>query len=741
MLSRGFDRATRFTRRDAVRLAVATILLVAGLTAILSIGDLPQAYNLQQGSVAPQQIRAPRAIRFESAVQTATARQAARDAVEPQYDFRADNASSLARRQLEALATALAPVDSAFAGLLTPYQRGVALGATLPGISAAARTTLVALTAEQWSMVAAEVTRVLGTLQRSELRDSEMEAARRDLAGLFSPQLSDDQRSLATEIVSPLLVPNSTYSALLTAEARQAAADGIVPVEVSVAKGEVLVDSGRKVTAADIEKLDALGLTEARLDIARIAGWFLLAALVVVLYLAWLWRYRQELWHRARTLALLGLVLLVTAFAYKLTAGRPVLPFFVPGAGAGMLVAILLGAGPATILSFFLAVIAGASNDLSLELATYVLIGSLTGILAVRRGDRVGVFLQAGFAIAVANVAVVSIFSLLGTRDITGVLQLYGASAAAAAAAAVATVGTFQAVGSLFGILTVFQLLELANPSQALLRRLLLETPGTYHHALMVGNLAERAAEAISADSLLVRVAAYYHDVGKLENPAGFIENQAGGENVHDHLTAEASAQLLKAHVADGINLAYRAKLPKPLIAFIPQHHGTARMSYFWAKAREEAAAPHGGLGTAAGLAAADALDERRYRHHGPKPQSKEAAILMLADGVEASVRSLASRDEATIRAMVSRIITERLEEGQFDECELTLRDVETVREAFVGPAARDLPPADRLPAEQDRRTGGSRRGAAGGARHRGARAAAPAAGRGTGTAGRGKDS
>src|SRR5664280_2921128 len=640
MLSRRFDRVTRFTRRDAVRLAVATIVLVGGLTAILSIGDLPQAYNLQEGSVAPVQIRAPRAIQFESTVQTAQARQAASDAIGPQYDFRADTASSLAQRQLAALATALAPVDAAFAGPLTQDQRSLALAGTLPGVSVAARKTLDAMAADRWSLVAAETTRVLGMLQRSELRDSEMEGTRRNLGGLFSVQMTDDERGLATEIVDPLLVPNSTYSAALTAEAR--------------------------------------------LDIARIAGWFLLAGRVVILYLAWLWRYRQELWHRARTLALLGLILLVTALAYKLTAGRSVVPFFVPGAGAGMLVAILLGAGPATVLSFFVAIIAGTSNDLSLELATYVFVGSLTGILAVRRGDRVAVFLQAGIAIAVANVAVVSIFSLLGTRDITGVLQLFGASAAAAAGAAVATVGTFQAVGNVFGILTVFQLLELANPSQALLRRLLLETPGTYHHALMVGNLAERAAEAIGADSLLARVASYYHDVGKLENPVGFIENQAGGDNIHDHLSPEASAPLLKAHISGGIDLAYRAKLPKPLIAFIPQHHGTARMSYFWAKAREEAAAPHGGLGTSAGLAAADALEERKFRHNGPKPQSKEAAILMLADGVEASVRSLGSHDEPTIRGMVSRIITERLEDGQFDECELTLRDIERIREAFV---------------------------------------------------------
>jgi hypothetical protein len=179
-------------------------------------------------------------------------------------------------------------------------------------------------------------------------------------------------------------------------------------------------------------------------------------------------------------------------------------------------------------------------------------------------------------------------------------------------------------------------------------------------------------------------VAAYYHDVGKLANPGAFIENQAGGVNVHDELPPEVSAQILRAHAADGIDIAYKAKLPKPLIAFIPQHHGTARIGYFYAKAREQAAAPFGGLDTAAGRATADRLDERRFRHSGPKPQTREAAILMLADGVEAAVRSLASHDEPTIRAMVSRIIEERLEDGQFDECDLTLRDVERIREAFV---------------------------------------------------------
>jgi putative nucleotidyltransferase with HDIG domain len=200
----------------------------------------------------------------------------------------------------------------------------------------------------------------------------------------------------------------------------------------------------------------------------------------------------------------------------------------------------------------------------------------------------------------------------------------------------------------------------------------------------MVGNLAERGAEAIGADPLLTRVASYYHDIGKLANPMAFIENQAGGENVHDQLEPEVSAQVLKQHVADGIDTAYGARLPKSLIAFIPQHHGTAIMSYFYARAKEQAAEPYGGPTTEEGRKAAEAVDARKFRHAGPKPQSREAALIMLADGVEASVRSLSSRDEPAIRAMVGRIIDERLGDGQFDECDLTLRDLERIREAFV---------------------------------------------------------
>jgi hypothetical protein len=282
------------------------------------------------------------------------------------------------------------------------------------------------------------------------------------------------------------------------------------------------------------------------------------------------------------------------------------------------------------------------------------------------------VFVRAGVALGLTNVVVLTAFNLIDQRDLAAVLQGVGAGAVNAALSVILAVGSFAVLGHLFGIMTVFQLLELANPSSRLLRRLLMETPGTYHHSVMVGNLAERAAETIGADPLLARVAAYYHDIGKMKNPLAFIENQAGARNIHDELTPEASARIIAGHVRDGIDLGYEFGLPVQIIGFIPQHHGTSVMSYFYGKALRE-------LG---GDEEATAPD--RYRYPGPKPQSREAAILMLADGVEASVRSLEEKDEASIRAMVDRIVDARVEDGQLDDADLTLRNISQIKQAFV---------------------------------------------------------
>jgi putative nucleotidyltransferase with HDIG domain len=686
MLSQTLEHRTTFTRRDATRLGIAAVVLIVLLTAILAADILQPGLTVVEGRPAERDIVAPSTISFESEVQTEAERQRVRAAVEPQYDYTTDRAVVVAAQQIGELRRALVPVDRAFDEATPPAERQATLEQVLPELSAEARATLLALEPARWETAKAEAMRVLEAVERTEIRDSRLAEVRADLSRRFGAALTPEERMMAQGIIAPFVAPNSTYSEARTEEVRAERAAAVQPVQVSILAGQSIVRAGDVIDPADIEILEEAGLIEGEnADLAAVAGWFILAALIVGVLLAWVWRFRREFWHRNNVLVLVGLLLVFSAFALKLTAGRPTLPFLIPIAAVGMLIAVLLDAGAATVLMAVLAVIAGTVNGNDLEITSYVFLGGFAGIIAVRRGDRLQTFVQAGIAVFVVNALVVSAFSLLGTRDPRGVVELWAASAASAGGAAVAAVGSFAVLGSLFGIVTVFQLLELANPSQPLLRRLLVETPGTYHHSIMVGNLAERAAEAIGADPLVTRVAAYYHDIGKLTNPMAFIENQAGGENVHDELEPEVSAQILKQHVADGIDLAYRAKLPKSLIAFIPQHHGTATMSYFLARARGNAALPYGGPETTEGRKAADAVDERKFRHAGPKPQSREAALIMLADGVEASVRSLASRDEPAIRAMVTRIIEERLSDGQFDECDLTLRDVERIKEAFVG--------------------------------------------------------
>ena len=673
MLTQRNDNPTRFTRRDVPRLAIAAGVFVLALAAILGADILPQQpLDARVGQLATRDIIAPRAIDFVSQVQTDAAKAAASAAAPFQYTFTSENAIAIAAAQQLAFEKRVVRIDTTFSADLTVPSRKSLLQTAVPDLSDAARATLVELDAAGWAAVRTEAARVLDATLRTELRDTEVDDTRTRLSGRMAGQLDEAQRMLAAELISPLVVANSSFSLDLTNQARAKAAEGVTPISVTIRQGEVIARSGSPLSATDIEKIDALRLRDTVPDVASFGGWLLMAVLVVGMLLAWIWRFRPTLWHRDNVLILIGLLVVGATLALKVTAGRPTLPFFLPTAAIAMLLAILLDGSVATFVIAIVAIIGGAVNGGSLEYATYIFLGGMAGIVVVRRGDRLQVFVQAAIAVFVVNALVVSVFSLLGTRDLRGVLELYFASAASAAGSGIAAVGSFAALGSVFGILTVFQLLELANPSQPLLRRLLVETPGTYHHSLMVGNLAERAAEAIGADPLMTRVAAYYHDVGKLANPLAFIENQAGGDNIHDQLEPEVSAEILKQHIVDGIDLAYKARLPKALIAFIPQHHGTAIMSYFYARARELAAP-------------GSVVDERKFRHAGPKPQSREAALLMLADGVEASVRSLASRDEPAIRQMVTRIIEERVADGQFDECDLTLRDLDRIREAFVG--------------------------------------------------------
>jgi putative nucleotidyltransferase with HDIG domain len=649
--------------------------IAVSLFAILSVDIASGQVNLAVGDVASADITAPQTVSFISDSQTEAARQAAADAVEPKVAPIAPLAD-IRDRQLRVYDNIISAVQGVLVerenGAISPDEVPARLSAAVPAFTDEQIALLATMTQAEWAGIAEAGRTVLESTQSAEVRDDLLADARQQVRTNITNDLGQPEREMAGDLAAAQVAPNVQQSASLTAAARQEARDAVAPIAVDVKQGETVVRAGELITDLTVEKLDQLGLTRPRLEASILAGHALVAILLAALLVGFLWRFEPTIWFRNRSLLLFVLALVGTAVALRIAADRTLWAFVVPTAATVMLTAILLDGAAGAAIAVALAVLAGVMNQDSLQPAIYTLAGGVAALVTIVRAERLNVFVRAGIAIGASNILVLTAFNLIEQRDFTAIAQGLAAGSVNAALSVFLAVGSFAMLGHLFGIMTVFQLLELANPSSRLLRRLLMETPGTYHHSVMVGNLAERAAETIGADPLLARVAAYYHDIGKMKNPLAFIENQAGAHNIHDDLTPESSARIIAGHVRDGIDLGYEFGLPVQIIGFIPQHHGTSVMSYFYGKALREL----GGDEEAAG--------RDRYRYPGPIPQSREAAILMLADGVEASVRSLDEKDEVSIRDMVNRIVDARVEDGQLDEADVTLRNISQIKEAFV---------------------------------------------------------
>ena len=668
--------STESTGRGAwARAAIVGGFLALAIFAVLSVSIGTGQVNLSVGDVANADIVAPATRSFVSESLTEAARTAAADAVAPVYEPIAP-LPDIRDRQLRVYDNVTRSVRTVLtqrdAGTIEPDEVLTRLSSAVPAFTDEQVTLLAALPVDTWTRITDAGRAVLETILSAEVPDDRVADARQQVRTNITNDLSQPQREMAGDLAAAQVAPNMQLSASKTAAARAAARAAVVDVVVDVRQGESVVREGDPITPLIVEKLENLGVTRPRMEATTLAGHALVAILLAALLVAFLWRFEPTIWFRNRSLLLFMLALLGTAVALRISADRTLWAYVVPTGATVLLTAILLDGAAGVAMALALATLAGVMNQDAFGPALYTLAGGLAAVITIVRAERLNVFVRAGVAIGLTNVVVLTAFNLIEQRDIPAILQGLAAGSVNAALAVFLAVGSFAVLGNLFGIMTVFQLLELANPSSRLLRRLLMETPGTYHHSVMVGNLAERAAETIGADPLLARVAAYYHDIGKMKNPLAFIENQAGAHNIHDDLTPESSARIIAGHVRDGIDLGYEFGLPVQIIGFIPQHHGTSVMSYFYGKALRE-------LGGDEEVAARD-----RYRYPGPKPQSREAAILMLADGVEASVRSLEEKDEVSIRAMVNRIVDARVEDGQLDEAELTLRNLTQIKEAFV---------------------------------------------------------
>jgi putative nucleotidyltransferase with HDIG domain len=670
------ERDGRLGQGPLARALVIVGIIATALFFVLSANITLGQENLEVGQVAPRDIRAQREVTFESESLRAEAQDAAEAEVIPATET-IKSPTDNQEDQLLAFDTMTRRVDRILAlrdnGALDADEVLSRLGSDAPDIPFSERGTVATMPAERWPAIAAAGRLALQTTLADTIREDDLDEIAPQVRELVTTDLPEPERSLAGDLAVAFLAPTERIDQEVTAQQIAQARSEVPPVEVTVQTGQRIVNEGELISVQQWEMLDALGLTRPRVEVGMVLGNAVVALLIAGLLVTYLWRFEPEIWYRNRSVLLFVLALVVSAVALRIAADRTLLAFVVPTSATVLLIGILLQGGAAAAMAAALAVLAGIMNRDALELTVYVLTGGVAALLAITRAERLNAFVRVFFALLATNLAVVVAFSLLEQRDLAAVAQLGGVAMANAGLSVALAAGSFALLGNVFGIMTVFQLLELANPSNRLLRRLLLETPGTYHHSVMVGNLAERAAETIGADPLLARVAAYYHDIGKMKNPLAFIENQAGAHNIHDDLSAETSARIIAGHIRDGIDLGYEHGLPVQIIGYIPQHHGTSVMSYFHTKALREAGGRE------------DLVSERTYRYPGPKPQSREAAIIMLADGVEASVRSLDQKDEESIREMVDRIVDARVEDGQLDDAELTLKNIAQIKDAFVG--------------------------------------------------------
>jgi len=627
---------------------------------------------LREGEVSPADIRAPQRLTYVSQILTERAQQQVTARVASVYD---PPDAQVARRQVERARQVLAYLDALRHDEYASTEEKEAMLEAIEGLqlSSTARSGILDFSPADWQRVSEETVRVLDHSMRQEIRVSEVAEARRRVPTLIALDLNEAQAAVVAEIARQLIQPNSLYNAEFTEKARQQARENVETISRTWKRDEIILRQGEIVDALTLETLEAFGLRQPEEKWPHLLGIACLALVLAFVLGLYLLRLEEPLHRRARLLLLLlllnGLFLLGTRL---MVPGQTVLPYLFPLAALGILLAVLINPHLAILTILLMSLMAGFMAEESFEVASYLLLGSIMGILQVQKVERLNTFIWAAASIALVNIAVILAFRLpRQDMDLSGLLTLGGASVVNGGFSASLALAGFFLLGQLFDVITPLQVLELARPDHPLLQQLLLRAPGTYHHSLLVSNMAEQAAQAIGADALLARVGAYYHDVGKTVRPYFFVENQVEGMNVHDRLDPRTSAQIVISHVSDGLALARKYHLPSRISAFIPEHQGTAVNSYFYHRAKEQK-----GEG--------QEVREEDYRYPGPKPQSKETAIVMLADSCEAAARASQVNDPDEITALVQKIIRGQIAQGELDESDLTLRDLSRIRDVFV---------------------------------------------------------
>ena len=674
--------ATKFLtpqRTESTLRALMAILIIVLMVGLLA-WSIPESGQLQlkAGQVAPRDVFAPRQITYFSQIRTDQAGARAAQAVPIQYD---NVERRIRRQQLERGQEILEFVsivrDDPYA---TPELQNDYLFAIKDlSLSPESTIAILGMQPDTWATVVKEVPLALDRAMREDIYESSLKDIRNRVmsyietdSGLESEILDEDVAQIVAEFVRGLIRPNNIRNQDRTEQLREEAKLDVEQQFVTLERGEAILRAGDIAGPEDVEALQEGGFLQSTWSWTDVARALIFALLLMALIVLAARRLQPSILHNLQTLGLItAVVSLWLVIAKLMIITHDWLPYLYPTAAFGMILLLLMELRMAIIFLAALTLVIHYLDTTNSVLVPYMTIGPLLGAVVLGRAERPVAFLWSAVAIMAGNLFARIAFDLsFGEFRPDDILEIAWIGLLNGGLAAGLALISYLVMGNFFGIITSLQLTELSRPTHPLLRQLLMKSSGTYHHTIVVSNLAERAAESIGADAFLTRVGAYYHDIGKTVRPYFFAENIIDGDSPHDKLDPETSAQIIISHVTDGLDLAQKYGLPPRIQDCIREHHSNSTVKYFYYQAQNNA--PEG-----------TTVDSEKYRYPGPRPQSKETAVLLLADTCEAAVRAIRPETKDALLALIDRLINERVSDGDLDECDLTVKELQTVKGVF----------------------------------------------------------
>jgi len=646
-----------------VRSAAITLILALATSLVVAQNFLPNRLNLKAGDVSSQDVVSQRALRYESQVRREEARTTAASQVPDQFD------GAIATQQRQAIDSLATKVGDLRQSSTPGPDRSAQMSLLEPQLSDAQRQYLLQADEGTVATIFKSAGDILQQLESNGIKADTLNSAR-DSAQTRAAVLHLDATgaSVVTTLVRAHLKVNFLQAE--TELKRQQARDAVPPVFVNIAQGQTIIRYGDQITPFQLEEAQAVGLLAPQTDWARILAVSMLVIILFAVALGYLMQFKPAILRDPRQLGTLGgLVLLLLLVAKVVVGFAPNAQYLVPMAAVPLLVAALMDTGLGIIVALAVGLLTGIVADNVLDLTLMGFLGGAIGAIYVHRLERLSQWVTAGILVAGAQFVTLVSFSLIERhQSLDEILGIGGLALINGVISAIIAAGLLTFLGDLMRVITPMRLLELMTPNNPLLKRLMMSAPGTYNHSIVAGNLAEAAAEAVGANPVLARVGSYFHDIGKIRRPHFFVENQADIGNIHENLSPTTSSDILNAHVTEGVELLKQYHFPTAICEIVQQHQGTTVKRFFYRQALEQG------------------LDVREddFRYPGPKPRSKEAAIVMIADTVEASARTLKDRSTEAIRDHVHRMLQGFVRDGQLDESDLSFHDLRLVEEAMA---------------------------------------------------------